>query len=56
MPAGIGERLSEMAARALRKPAQPPPSKVAWAGMQATAAADRGRSWMLGGKLVKHPG
>ena len=30
MPVGIGERLSEMAARAPRQPAWPRPSKVVW--------------------------
>ena len=50
MPAGIGERSSDVATRGRRaNPCRLGP-------VQAIAAAYRGRSWMHAGDLVKHPG
>ncbi len=56
MPAGIGERLSDVTRASAAQTRVAPAVQSGLGQVQETAASYRGRSWMHGGDLVKHPG
>ncbi len=56
MPAGIGERVSDVTRASAAQTRVAPAVQSGLGQVQETAASYRGRSWMHGGDLVKFPG